>query len=246
MNQRPTSAIGSSGRKKSTRVLRSAAFTAEQLEARTLLAVNSFDFSAGFTGNGIQLNGGSAYAASAIHLADTTAANEARSAFYATPLATSSFTSDFSFQLTSVTSGGFVFAMQETGAAALGTSAAGLGYMGITPSAGVAFSIASGVVHTGLSLNGTVSTPTTLTGINLLNGDVIAVHLAYANGTLSVTEADSLAKTSATQTYSVNLNSVLGQSTGFLRLGSKTWPVRASFSSLAMAQDCGSKAASFG
>ena len=212
------SSMKQSQRTRRRAALRRAVSPVERLEDRTLLSVNSFDFSRGFTGNSITLNGGSAYAGASLALADTATANEARSAFYSSSVPISAFTTNFTVQLANAGDSGFTLAMQEAGASAVGASGAGLGYGGLTNSVAVAFSFASGSSQTGLFTNGTIGATTDLSasGINLHGADPIAVHVSYSGSSLAVSEVDVVTSATASQTYSINLASALSAPSAFI------------------------------
>jgi hypothetical protein len=124
-----------------------------------------------------------------------------------------------------------MFVLQGVGPAALGPSSGGLGLGpdhaggtgGIPNSVGVKFDLfnnqGEGVDSTGLYLNGaaptTPATDLTGTGIDLHSGHVFNVTMTYDGTTLMVTIADASTGASATQSYKVNIPSVVGSNTAF-------------------------------
>ena len=194
----------------------------EGLESRILFAVADFNFSNGFTASGVFLDGCS-YSGTKIQLANSTA-NSARSAFYASTVPISSFSTDFTFQLSSATDSGFTFAIQDTRIAEVGANGAGLGYSKLAGSAAVEFNISNGATLTGLGTNGSISTPTDLSAshVDFHTGDVFQMHIAYDGKTLAVREADTATLASATQSYGINLPSVVGSSQGYIGFTSGT------------------------
>ena len=65
----------------------------------------------------------------------------ASSAFYITPVNVQSFTTNFSFQMTSAAADGMTFLIQNGAATTLGQGGGSLGYGGITKSVAVKFDI---------------------------------------------------------------------------------------------------------
>src|SRR5262249_53328365 len=147
------------------------------------------------------------------------------SAFWKTPVNIGSFTSDFSFQLTSPTADGFTFAIQGLGPTAIGSAGGGLGYAGMLNSAAVKFDLHSnaggGNNSTGLYTNGATPTvpATTITGgVDLHSGHVLQAHLAYDGATLTLTVTDPTTTPVSTFTTSwpVNIPNVVGASTALV------------------------------
>ena len=95
--------------------------------------ISSINYMAGLGATSLTLSGSATINASRLRLTDT-GENEAGSAFFSTPVNVQSFTTDFSFQLTSANADGFTFTIQGgSSAAALGPSGGGLGYGPDTP-----------------------------------------------------------------------------------------------------------------
>jgi hypothetical protein len=124
--------------------------------------------------------------------------NQAGSAFYATPVEITAFSTEFSFQLSNAVADGFTFTLQRVGPKALGSSGAGLGYAGIRDSIALKFDFfndaGEGSDSTGIYANGVGPTVPAInlagTGINLASDDPFDVQLDYANFNLDVTITD--------------------------------------------------------
>ena len=169
-----------------------------------------------------KLNGGATLSGTSLLLTDGLN-NEARSAFFTTPLNVQQFTAAFDFQITNPNADGMTFTIQGNGPTALGSFGAGLGYATIPKSVAVKFDLhnnaGEGQDSTGLYLNGAVPTvpavDLTNTGINLHSGDTFHVALAYNGATLTVTITDTVTGAAATQTYTVNIPATVGASTAY-------------------------------
>jgi hypothetical protein len=195
----------------------------------------SINFGSGFAGGGMIFNGGAALNGTRLRLTDG-GGYEGASAWYGTQAPVSSFTSDFSFQITpgtSPTADGFAFVIQGNGTTALGPAGGGLGYGPGTAGATAANSILKSIAIkfdlysnsgetadcTGLYTNG--ASPTTpyvdLTnsGIDLHSGHVSNVHLTYDGTTLAMTITDTVTTGSFTQSWPINIASTIGSSTAY-------------------------------
>jgi hypothetical protein len=181
-------------------------------------------FSSGFSTTPAQMtfNGGAALSGTALQLTDGSS-NEARSAFFTTPLNVQLFTTGFDFQLTSPAADGFTFTIQGVGPAALGGVGGGLGYAGMPKSMAVKFDLynnnGEGADSTGLYVNGaspTVpSTDLTGTALNFHSGDILNAQLTYNGTTLTVVITDTVTNASATQTYTIDIPATVGGSTAY-------------------------------
>jgi hypothetical protein len=159
-------------------------------------------------------------------------ANQAGSAWFDTPVNISSFTNDFTFQLSAPSADGMTFAIQNQGLTALGPSGGGLGYgpdaiggtSGIPNSVAIKFDLynnnGEGVDSTGLYLNGvsptTPFTDLTGSGIDLHSGDTFSVHMVYNDTTLTMTITDGVTAAHFTTSWTVNIPSVIGSSTAYV------------------------------
>ncbi len=177
----------------------------------------------GFTAAGLTMNGGAKINGTALEITDG-GVNEARSAYFTTPLNVQTFTTDFDFQLVKAVADGFTFVIQNQGLNAVGSYGGGLGYQSIRNSVAIKFDIHSnsgeGPNSTGLYTNGASPTvPATnlsATGVELNSGDVIHAHILYDGKTLTLTLTDATANTTASVAYPVNIPSIVGGNTAYV------------------------------
>ena len=198
----------------------------------------AIDFSGGFSGEtSLKLNGKAKLNPTDVDELELTdgGKNEASSAFYTTPVGITSFTSQFTFQLTAgtATADGLTFTLQNISSSAIGYLGYGLGYgnasstslTGIKHSVAIKFDLfnnnGEGVDSTGLVINGATPVGTagsinlSSTGINLHSGDPFAVSLAYDGTTLTEMITDTVTKKSVTESYKVNLASDIGSNSAY-------------------------------
>jgi hypothetical protein len=196
-----------------------------------------------FSGGAIAVNGNAAVNSSNGRLDLTTGGGQAGSAWYGSPLSTGSFVTDFAFQISTqpgdyaggMGGDGITFTIQNQATTALGSNDTGLGYQGISNSVALKFDLqpwdanwnsSAGVGNEeldsiGLFTNGAAPTaPATdlsLTNVQLRSGDVFQAHVTYNGSNLSVTLVDMTAVQhwSATESYPVNLASVIGSSAAY-------------------------------
>ena len=181
------------------------------------------DYSGGFAGATLYLNGGASISGSALLLTDG-GGNEGRTAYYSSPINVQSFTTAFVFQLTNANADGFTFCIQNSEASALGGNGGGLAYTGIPKSVAVKFDLynnaGEGSDSTGLYTGGanpvTPSIDLSSTAINLHSGDPINVTVSYDGTTLTMTETDLTNNATATQKYQVNIPQQVGGDTAFI------------------------------
>jgi Legume lectin domain len=186
----------------------------------------SLDLSGGFASAAglLNANGSAAINGSVLRLTDGKT-REAGSAFFRTPVGVTNFTTKFNFRLTKATADGFTFTVQGTGPTALGAGGSGLGYEAIANSVAVKFDLynnaGEGGDSTGLYING--ASPTTAgsikltnTGIDLHSGHTFDVAMSYDGITLSVSITDLTTNAKATQSYKVNIPSIVGGSTAYV------------------------------
>ena len=180
------------------------------------------DYSAGFNAIGLSLNGGAALYGSRLRLTDGNA-NEARSAFFTTPVNVQQFSTSFQFQLADPTADGFTFTIQRDGPTVVGASGGALGYGGIANSVAIKFDLhnnaGEGNDSTGLYTGGADPTIPAIdlssTGISLHSGDIFNVQMTYDGTTLTVVITDTVTNASATQSYTVNIPATIGGTTGY-------------------------------
>ena len=99
-----------------------------------------------------------------------------------------------------------------------------LGYWSVAKSIAVKFDLhnnnGEGPVSTGLYTNGAAPTIPAInlstTGINLHSGDTFNSQLTYNGAKLTVVITDTVTNASATQTYTVNIPSVVGGPTAYV------------------------------
>ena len=150
--------------------------------------------------------------------------NEAGSAWYYQPINIQSFTTQFSFQLSSPAGNGITFTIQGNNTTALGSAGAGLGFQGIANSLAIKFdfttAVGSGTDSTGLYENG--ATPTvpaidlSTTGINLANDDPMTVQLAYNGTVLSMIISDRVTGAAYSTSWTVNIPLIVGGNTAYI------------------------------
>ena len=194
----------------------------------------SINFGSGFAGKTtLTLNGSASINGSRLRLTDT-GVDEAGSAFFSTPVNVQSFTTDFSFQLTSANADGFTFTIHGgSTASALGPLGGGLGYGSGTPGGtpGIPSSVAvkfdlynnagEGADSTGIYINGasptTPAVDMTSSGVNLHSGDVFQVHMSYYGTNLAMTITDVSTRNTFSQTFqNVNIPGTVGGNTAYV------------------------------
>jgi hypothetical protein len=175
------------------------------------------NFSAGFTSQGLQFNGGAAVVGTRLRLTDNHS-DQMRSTYWNQKVDVRTFRTQFSFQFTNPNADGFTFVIQNKGLNAVANSGGGssLGYEGITPSVAVKFDIYGDGTEsnsTGLYTNGArPTTPyTAITGgASLRSGHVFDVDLRYDGLTLNLTLTDHSTGVSFTKGYQVNIPGTVG------------------------------------
>ena len=196
--------------------------------------VNSINFATGFTAGGMNLLGNAKLNGSALELTDG-GTDEVSASWFQVEANIQAFTSDFTFQITpaSTTSAdGFTFTIQGNNASAIGPYGGGLGYgpdtttgtLGIGSSLAVKFDLYSnqgeGTDSTGLYTNG--ASPTipsvdmTSSGVNLHSGDVFHAHFVYDGTNLVMTLTDTTTSASFSQTWPVNIPTIVGGNVAYV------------------------------
>jgi sugar lactone lactonase YvrE len=200
------------------------------IETSTACSIN---FGSGFpSGTGLALNGSAKVNSGNLKLTDG-GGYEAGSAYCATPVNVQSFTSNFTFQLTSASANGFTFTIQDAGTTALGNTGGGLGY-GVDPNGGtgggigdsvaITFELYSGsgeVANTiGMFTDGasptTPSYSLTPSGITLSSGDTISAQLSYDGTTLTLNLTDTVTNKTYSHAFTINIPSIVGSSTAYV------------------------------
>lgn len=190
------------------------------------------NFGSGFTSSGLSINGAAKLNGTRLRLTDG-GKDEAGSAFLNSPVGVQTFTTDFSFQLSSASAEGFTFTVQGIGPTALGPPLGGLGYgaekpgqtPGIGNSVAVKFDFYSdageGTDSTGLYVNGASPTTSavnmTNSGVSLRLGDVFIVHMTYDGTTLTMTITDANNSTETFTTHwTINIPGTVGSNTAYV------------------------------
>jgi PA14 domain/Bacterial lectin/Immunoglobulin I-set domain/Gylcosyl hydrolase family 115 C-terminal domain len=173
----------------------------------------AIDYSGGFAGAAaLQLNGSAGIVGPAARL--TASTTQAGSMFAAGQVGVGHFATTFDFRLTSAMADGFTFVIQGGANTALGAGGAGLGYEGIGNSVAVKFDLLdnAGASSTGLYTNG--QSPTTgginLAPIDLHSGHTFRASIAYTGGTLRVSIRDLTTGATASQSYAVDIPTLIG------------------------------------
>ena len=192
---------------------------------------NTINFGSGFVGGGMIFNGGAALNGTRLRVTDG-GLNEATSAWYNTPVSVTSFTNDFSFQITPGTSpmaDGFAFVIQANGTTARGPLGGALGYgdlagntsISIPNSVAIKFDLYSNSGEsnnsTGIYTNGGAPTTpyVTLTGMDLHSGHVFSAHITYDGATLSLTVTDTVTAATFTKTWPIGIASTINANTAY-------------------------------
>ena len=198
-------------------------YSTSAISASTI-TIAGINYSGGFTSTGLTLNGSAAINGTRLRLTNGSG-NEAASAWTATPLNVQTFTSDFTFQLTSPNADGFMFVVQNAGPTALGPDGGSLGYAKtVTKSVGVKFDLynngGEGTNSTGLYLNGAnPSVPAVPLGggVNLHSGDIFQVHMTYDGTTLIMKITDTVNPLlTFTNAWTVNIPGTVGANTAYV------------------------------
>lgn len=204
--------------------------------ATTTNQVALLDFSGGFAGstNKLTYNGSAAINGTKAELTNG-GSNQAGSFFSTSSVDITKFNTQFTFQLSAGTStaDGFTFCIQANAPTALGPSGGGLGYGpdhtggtgGIINSLAVKFDLynnqGEGVDSTGLYTGGVAPTNVgsidlTPSGLDLHSGDTFQVAMTYDGTTLAVTITDTVTNKSATQNYTINIPTTVGNTTAYV------------------------------
>jgi hypothetical protein len=151
-----------------------------------------------------------------------------------------SFTTDFTFQLTSATGDGFTFTLQNAGANAVGRSGSSLGYQGIGSSVAIKFDLynnsGEGNNSTGFYTNGDAPTVPALdltpSGVNLHNGNPVHAHITYDGATLSLTLTDLVTNATFSTSTAINIPAIVGANTAYAGFTAGTYEAAANQSIL--------------
>ncbi|WP_263360177.1 chitobiase/beta-hexosaminidase C-terminal domain-containing protein [Acidicapsa ligni] len=187
----------------------------------------SINLASGFASAGakVVMNGTAALSGVMAQLTNGGSA-QAGSAWYAAPMNVTAFTTDFTFQQVNASADGMTFAIENSpsNVNSLGGNGASLGYGGITNSVAIKFDLynnaGEGADSTGLYQNGAAPTTPSIdlssTGINLHSGDVMAVHIVYNGTTLTMTITDQTTAATYTNSWPINIPTVVGANTAYV------------------------------
>jgi hypothetical protein len=195
------------------------------------LQLPAVSYPSGFTAQGLTLNKGATINGTALEVTDG-GANEARSAYYTTPVNIQAFSTAFDFQEVNAVADGFTFTIQNQGVTAVGGAGGGLGY-GLEPgvvspiindSVAVKFDIHSnsgeGNDSTGVYVNGASPTlPATNlsnSGVILSSGHKIHALITYNGSTLALTLTDEVTNATVTESYQINIPATVDGDTAYV------------------------------
>ncbi len=202
----------------------------EPIAVTTLtLDLPTLDFSSGFSGAAgtLALNGSAAIVGNTLQLTDG-GILQAASVFATTRVDVSQFTTEFDFHMlsgTDFTADGITFAIQGNAANARGGSGGALGYAGIDNSIAIKFDLfdnaGEGPSSTGLYIDGpqpnAIGSISLLgTGIDLHSEHMFHVEMSYTGTTLEVVITDTVTLAVATQTYTVDIPTIVGGATAYV------------------------------
>jgi hypothetical protein len=147
--------------------------------------------------------------------------SEARSCFLDYPVYIGHFTASYTFQdIGGGGADGAVFVLQNSpmGPTALGGAGGGLGFSGISPSAGLEMDVYAGSTPgIAFQVNGVTGGPYSSSApVSLPSGHPINCTVAYDGTTATLTMLDTVAGTSFTTNYTANLPSLVGQNTAYV------------------------------
>jgi hypothetical protein len=186
---------------------------------------SSINFGSGFSSvAGLTFNGSAVNTANLLQLTSTGSTYQAGSVFWNQPIGVQTFTTDFSFQLSSAQGDGFSFTIQGVGAKALGASGSGLGYQNIGKSVAIKFDLYSnageGTDSTGVYINGAAPTvpavDMTASGLQLRSGDSMLAHVTYDGTTLSMNLLDLVTNKTFVLTQTINIPQIVGANTAYV------------------------------
>jgi hypothetical protein len=186
---------------------------------------SSINFGSGFSSVvGLTLNGSVTNPANLLQLTSTSGSYQDGSVFWNQPIGIQTFTTDFSFQLSSAQGDGFTFTIQGIGATALGATGSGLGYQNIGKSVAIKFDLYSnageGTDSTGVYTNGAVPTipavDMTSSGVGLKSGDSMLAHVTYDGTTLTMNLLDLVTNKNFVLTQAINIPQIVGSSTAYV------------------------------
>jgi hypothetical protein len=169
-------------------------------------------------GTGWTLNGGATITGNVLTL--TTSTSQSRSAFFNYPLYVGGFRATYTYQ--DIGGGGadgmgVVIHNDPRGATALGGGGGGMGYPGITPSAGILFTIYNNSAVS-FQANGTTTEPYAPTApVNIAGGNPIDVVIEYRQGIIQLSLTDTVTSATFNATVEVgDLSALVGGETAYI------------------------------
>ena len=210
--------------------LQNSSITSASYVISTGTSSSSINYASGFaSASGLTLNGKATVDSNVLTLTNGQL-NLASSVFANTPVNIRSFTSDFSFQVSSAKGDGFTFVIQNAGRTAVGHNGASLGYGSSTATGGIPTSVAikfdfysnagEGTNTTGVFTNG--ANPTvpaidiTPSGIQLSSGDAIQAHVTYDGTTLTMVLTDAIVNKTFTMSKVIDIPGTVGSDTAYV------------------------------
>ena len=187
------------------------------------------DLGNGFITGALTFNG-SAIASNGVLQLTANQPGEASSAFYTTPVSTTTFSTDFAFKLLDPLAEGLTFTIQANNPNAIGTGGGGLGYQGIGKSIALKLDLrdtaGEGDNSTGIYINGAAPTvpATTLagTGIDLHSGHVFTLHIDYDGTTESIILTDTATQAVWKTQAAEDIPTLLGSDTAYFGFTAST------------------------
>lgn len=190
----------------------------------TTTSTNLPNYANGFSATNLNLVYRAGLSSNVLNL--TTGSGQIGAAWFTKKVPVSSFTTDFTFQLTNATADGFTFTIQNSSSNvwALGYGTAGLGYQSLNNSFALKFDIYNNAgegtdsigVYTGGAAPTTPSTDLSTSGVVLKSGDPIKAHLVYSGTTLTVTLTDLKTSATVTKSFTVNIPTAVGGTTAYV------------------------------
>ena len=200
-------------------------------DSDTIAAAPVINYPSGFTGatSSFAFNGSTAKIVGSNLQVTSTATSQATSTFYRTAVNIAAFNTQFSIQQlggTNPSGDGMTFVIQNVGLTNVGFSGGNLGYGGMyNKSMAIKFDLynnsGEGPSSTGLYIDGPSPTSAgsvnlTNAGIDLHSGHTMNVSMSYDGTTLTVTITDATTLVQATQSYTVNIPSIMGGNTAYV------------------------------
>jgi murein DD-endopeptidase MepM/ murein hydrolase activator NlpD len=186
------------------------------------------NYGTGFTSSGLTLNGGAAINGTRLRVTDG-GKDEARSAFFNTPVSVANFSNTFTFQDMSASADGLCFVIEASGPTAVGGDGGNLGYAGTsgalsTKSLCVSFDLYNNLTYSEISNTGLFTNGASPAGgagsaagsLSFQSGDVMSVQMNYNGTTLTMQITDTVTDATYSTSFTVNIPSVVGGSTAYV------------------------------